>query len=501
LINQGKRFMRIAIARFGQETSSFSPVATTLDTFRLYGLYEGQAMLDKAQGVGGVGGFLDAAASAGMDWIPVPLFGGWAGASGIITADTLAFFEEKLIAGLHAAKPVDAFFFDLHGAGQSEDIADTEGHLLAISREILGDDVPIIAALDHHANVTQLMVDNANGLVGHRTQPHNPFDTGQLAGQMLFRLLRGDIKPTMAWRKIPMITHQEQFLTSTGPMKAWFDLAREMETRPGVVSASPFPMQPWLDVPEGGWAAVVVTNDDLPLAEKLAAELANKAWAMREAFWKLDSISPEAAVRAAVAAEKGLVILSDTGDSVFGGASGDSTVILREMLRQQITQPALLTLVDPEVVDQAIATGEDSEITVKLGGKLDPNFGEPVEITARVARIGGGRIEAIVIGLESFDMGRAVLLQTGSIQIVVSEARGIGGNHPIVYRHFGVEPANAKMLVVKTASNWQYYLDIASTVIRVNTPGATMSNLHEFNWTQLPRPIYPLDELSDWTAE
>lgn len=490
--------MRIAIAKFGQETSSFSPVVTTLDTFKLYGLYEGQEMLDKAKGVGAVGGFLDAAADE--DWTPVPLFGAWAGASGIITADTLRYFEEKLIAGLHAAKPVDAFFFDLHGAGQAENAPDTEGHLLAISREILGADVPIIIALDHHANVTQQMIDNCDGLVGHRTQPHDPFDTGQLAARMLFAQLRGEIRPAMAWHKIPIITHQEQFLTSHGPMKAWFDLAREIETRPGVVSASTFPMQPWLDVPEGGWAAVVVTNGDLPLAQKFSAELAQKAWDLREAFWKMDSITPEAAIKRALAAEKGLVILSDTGDSVFGGASGDSTVILAEMLRQQISQPALLPMVDAEAVEVAIAAGVGSEITVKLGGKLDPLSGPPIEVTAKVMKIGGGIIEMLVIGLESFDMGRAVLLQVGSIGIVVSEERGIGGNHPIVYRHFGVEPAEAKMLVVKTASNWQFYRDMTSEVIRVNTPGGTMSSLHDFEWRLLPRPIYPLDELPAWAA-
>lgn len=493
--------MRIAIAKFGQETSSFSPVATTVDTFRLYGLYEGQELLAKAEGVGAVGGFLDAAKTAGIDWTPVPLFGAWAGASGIITADTLQYFEKMLIEKLQAARPVDAFFFDLHGAGQSENIPDTEGYLLAISREILGDDVPIVIALDHHANLTQIMVDNADGLVAHRTQPHNPFDTGQHAGRMLFAWLRGEIRPTMGWRKIPMITHQEQFLTSVGPMKEWFDLAREMETRPGVVSASPFPMQPWLDVPEGGWAAAVVTDNDPALADRLAAELASKAWELREQFWVMDSVPSEEAVHRAVAAEKGLVILSDTGDSVFGGATGDSTTILREMLRQQVDQPALLTVVDRQTVAAAIEAGEGSQITVMLGGKLDHNFGEPLEITATVRKIGGGFIEAIVIGLESFNMGRAVLLQAGSIQIVVTEERGVGSNHPIVFQHFGVEPADAKMLVVKTASNWQYYRDITSEVIRVNTPGATMSPLHEFEWSMLPRPIWPLDEMPAWAAD
>jgi microcystin degradation protein MlrC len=493
--------MRIAIAKFGQETSSFSPVPTTLDTFKLYGLYEGEEILQKAQGVGPIGGFLQAAEEERLDWTPVPLIRGWAGASGLITPETLQFFEDKLVEGLKAVQPIDAFYFDLHGAGQAENIPDTEGHLLAVVRRIIGDELPLVISLDHHANMTQMMIDHVDGLVADRTQPHQPFETGRLAGKMLFALLREEIKPTLAWQKIPMITHQEQFLTSQGPMKEWFDLARQMETRSGVLSASTFPMQPWLDVPEGGWAAVVVTDNDLPLARQLAAELANKAWALREQFWKFDSISPEAAIRRALEVEKGLVILSDTGDSVFGGATGDSTCLLQEMCRQQITQTALVPMVDPEVVQIAIAAGVGSEITVNIGGKLDSRYSQPVALTARVAGIGGGRFQVNIVGQETFDMGRAVWLEAGSINLVVSEERGVGGNHPIVYRHFGLEPAEAKMVVLKTASNWQYYQEMISEVIRVDTPGMTMSHLEKFDWRQLPRPIWPLDTLEEWRTE
>ena len=490
--------MRVAIAKFGQETSTFSPVPTTIDTFREFGIYEGNEMLDESKRVGSIAGFLTAAEESGLEWTPIPLFRAWAGASGLITAETLQFFEDKLRSGLDSAGDVDAFYFDLHGAGQSDNEPDTEGYLLSIAREILGNDIPIVIALDHHANLTQLMVESVNGLVGHRTQPHHPYDTGYLAGKQLFGILQGKTQPTIAWHKIPMITHQEQFLTSKGPMKVWFDLARDMETRPNVLSASTFPMQPWLDIPEGGWASVVITHNDLSLAEQLSAELAQKAWELREDFWQQDSIHPADAIQKAVNAEKGLVILSDTGDSVFGGASGDSTVILREMLRQDIQQVALVPMVDPQAVDRAIHAGIGSKITVKLGGKLDPNFADPIEVTATVEKIGGGRIKAQVIGMESYDMGRAVLLKCSTIYIVVSETRAIGGNHPSVYEHFGIDPATAKMVVLKTASNWQYYADITSEVIRVDTPGATMSRLQDFTWEQLPRPMYPLDTLDNW---
>ena len=282
-------------------------------------------------------------------------------------------------------------------------------------------------------------------------------------------------------------------------MKEWFDLAREFEELPGVVSASNFPMQPWLDAYEGGWSTVVVTDNDPVLARRLAVDLANKAWSLRDAFLKLESIPPDQAVRRAEKASRGLVVLSDTGDSVYGGAAGDSTCILKEMLEQQITSTALVPIVDAQVVETAIRAGVGSQITVQVGGTIDTVFAKPVKITAKVAGIGGGRLYAKVIGLASFDMGRAVLLEAGSVKLMVSEFRGIGGNHPIVYQHFGLDPSQAKMLVVKTASNGQRFQEWISEVIRVDTPGATMSHLEKFNWQRIPRPIYPLDDLN-WRA-
>ncbi|MEZ4868344.1 MAG: M81 family metallopeptidase [Caldilineaceae bacterium] len=485
--------MRIAIAHIGQETCSFTPSRTTLDTFRQFGLYEGEEILHKMQGVGPIGGFLAAAAEEELAYTPLPLLQAWGGANGPLTAETLAFLENKLVASLRASLPIDGFFFSLHGAAAAENEPDVEGYLLAAVRRVLGPEIPIVAPLDHHGNLTRRMVEHLDGLVAHRTQPHLPFETGKLAAHQLFAILRGAIKPTLAWRKIPMLAHQEQFLTSRGPMQEWFAHARAYEREPGVVSVSPFPMQPWLDVPEGGWATVVITNDDQALAERLAAEHAQMVWAMRERFWEYESIPVAEAVRRAVAAPKGLIILSDTGDSVFGGAAGDSTHILRELLRQEVDQPALVPIVDPAVVDLAIRAGVGSQISTPLGGKLATDFFAPVEVNATVARIGGGRIEAEVVGMESFDMGRAVLLEQGTIKMVVSEREGIGGNHPVLYRHFGIEPATAKMAVLKTASNFQYYKDMTAEVIRVDTTGPTMSHLEQFEWRHVPRPIYPLD--------
>ena len=491
--------MRIAIASFGQETSSFSPLPATLDHFREFGIHEGDDVLEKFRGTGAIGAFLAEVEEEGRDYTLLPIVRGWGGAGGTMTAEALDFFAEKLATGLKKSWPIDGLFFSIHGAAAAENADDAEGYLLQVVRDTIGSDIPIVAPMDHHANITQLKMDCMTGLVGHRTQPHDPYDTGKCAARMLLATLQREITPTMAWQKIPLVTHQEQFLTHSGPMKEWFDMARELEELPGVVSASNFPMQPWLDAYEGGWSTVVVTDNDRVLARRLAVDLANKAWSLRDAFLKRDSIPPDQAVRRAEEAPRGLVVLSDTGDSVYGGAAGDSTCILKEMLEQHITSTAFVPMVDAQVVEAAIQAGVGSQITVHVGGKMDTVSARPVEITAKVAGIGGGRLYAKVIGLESFDMGRAVLLEAGSVKLMVSEYRGIGGNHPIVYQHFGLDPSQAKMIVVKTSSNWQYFQEWISEVVRVDTPGATMSALEKLNWERIPRPIYPLDDFA-WSA-
>lgn len=319
--------MRIAFAEIAQETDSFSPMVADVADFEAYGLYFGDEMLRRMQGVGPLGGFLEVAAevgNTGQGGVTLfPLIRAWAGAGGTITGPTLDLLIDRLITPLKASLPLDGVFLSLHGAAAAEQTDDVEGRVLAAVRQVVGDDRPIVVALDHHANITRQMVACADLLVGHETQPHDPPATGRKAARLLFRMLHGEIRPTIGWRKIPMITPQDQFLTSAGPMQQWFDRARELERHRGVLDVSPYPMQPWLDVAEGGWSVVVHTDDDSALADSLAAEMADLAWRLRDEFWASERVAPAEAVRRASAATEGLVILSDTGDSVYGGAPSD----------------------------------------------------------------------------------------------------------------------------------------------------------------------------------
>jgi microcystin degradation protein MlrC len=490
--------MRIALIHIGQETNDFNPLPTTLRDFESFGIFEGPEILEKLRGLGQVGGHLAAIEQSGMDVQHVPIIRAWASAGGRLDRTAYDFFDRKIRDGLKAAGAIDGLALHLHGACSADGVDDVEGAQLAVCRSILGPDVPIVLGLDHHANVTQQMVDLSTAIVGHRTQPHDPFDTGKIGAELLLRIVSGKVKPVMAWRKIRLLSHQEQFLTASGPMKVWFDRARAMESDPRVLQASNYPMQPWLDVAEGGWAAVVVTDNDRELANRLADELGELAWSMRAEFQKKEALAIDDAVRMADRAPKGVVVLSDTGDTVFGGAAGDSNLILESILRQGIRSRAIIPLIEPETVARLVAAGEGATVTLPVGGHAGTGFFKPLEVTGRVRCIGSGMVPVSNYYQDEIDMGQVVVFDVGPVTLLVTELRGVAGNMPDVYRAFGVEPSDYQMAVLKTASNFQYFAPIASQVIRVDTIGPGQSDVFGLPWKRIPRPVYPLDPIDGW---
>ena len=489
--------MRIAVAEIAQETDSFSPMVAELKDFETYGLFYGDEILERMRKVGPIGGLLDVVAEQAEPVELLPIVRAWASAGGVISQAAIKFLTDRLVVGLKAALPFDALFLSLHGAASSQIDDDVEGYVLEAVRNVIGETIPIVSPLDHHANITRRIVELATVSVGHETQPHDPLETGRKAARILFQMLRGEIQPTVGWRKIPMITPQDHFLTSQGPMKEWFDLARHWEQQDGVIDVSPYPMQPWLDVAEGGWSVVVHTDQDDALAQSIADEMAAKAWQLRDQFWVSARNEVSDAVSQAVEAESGLIILSDTGDSVYGGAPGDSTIILRELLDRKIPCPAFVPIIDPEALETALATGVGGDVTIELGGKVDSVFSRPVRVTARVAATSNG-VTVNLVSRGICDLRRTALLEAGEVRIVVLDHRSFAINHPVLYTHLGLDVADAKMVVVKTASNFQFFKRWRNALIRVNTPGMTQSDLTAFEWKRIPRPIYPLDTLEQW---
>ena len=488
--------LRIALIHVMQETDTFNPVPTTLVDFQKVALLEGESVLTRVDANGPLAGYLEALRESNVAVHTVPILRADAQSGGRLNRDTLDELTKRISRQLEAVLPLDAMMVLLHGAACADGVDDVEGHILSAIRAVSGPDLPLALMLDHHANITQEMMLNSDLVMAFRTQPHDPFETARDLTQILLRFLKREILPTMAWRKIPMITHQEQFLTAQGPMKEWFDHARRIELAGKALTVSLFPMQPWLDVEQAGWAVVAVTDNDLSSAGRIADELAAHAWGLRGRFMIQENLATNEAIAFADDSLNGTVLLSDTGDSVLGGSTGDSTVILRALIESPPRHCALVPITDPVAARYLANCDHGEEVTLDIGGWAN-DFYVPLRVTGTLRITGNGAVQLAGLPQGSMDMGKSSILDIGNVTVLITEHSGVGGIHPDVYRHLGVEPADYKMIVMKTASNFQYMKDISTIFVRVATPGPTQSDVHSLPWARIPRPMFPLDEMED----
>jgi len=365
-------------------------------------------------------------------------------------------------------------------------------------RDLVGPDLPIVASLDLHANVTERMVRSANGLVGFRSYPHvDTFETGERAAELLFSALESGRRLTTVLRKVPMIVPPENAQTDRGPLAEVLAAARRAEKRPGIRSVSIFPVQPWLDVPELGCAAVVVTDGAGDAPRRVAGELAAMLWERRHAF-RVPLVPPDEAVRRALAAPEGPILLVDSADGTSSGASGDSTAILRALLAAAPSAPALVSLVDPPAA-RRVAESHDLDVRLAVGGHLDPARHLPVEVAGRARRAASSVVTftgGIGDGLTA-DMGAAAVLEVGALKILLME-NPVPCYDPALYRAAGLEPSDARIVVVKSPNNFRRaYRDVARDWIYVDAPGASSPRLEALRFERAPRPLYPFDDW-DW---
>src|SRR5262245_5313713 len=314
------------------ETNTFSTIPTDRAQFEARHLHYGGEMIEVFRDTGTcLGGMIEAAGRHGVTL--VPSVAAAASPAGRVTREIYEHVKRRMLADLSAAGPVDGVLLDLHGAMVTDALDDGEGDLITAVRQALGPGVPIAVTLDLHGNLGAAMARDADLLHGYKTYPHvDMAERGIEATARLLDVIHGRIRPTAVWRKPPLLPPLGHQGTTRGPMRRLYDLADQMEKDPKVVSISVFAGFPFADIPDAGLGIYVVTDDDRPLAERLADRLAAVAWEHRQEFVHT-ALPVKDAVAKALAAGGRPIVLADMADNTGGGAAGDGTEILRELLR------------------------------------------------------------------------------------------------------------------------------------------------------------------------
>ncbi len=486
--------MRIAVGGIMHESNTFAPLPTDRRRFLEGSWTEGDALIAAwSQAHHEVGGFLAGRADLGYDVVPTIM--AWATPAGPVDDGVLNEVVDRIIDRC-ASQHVDGLLLALHGAMVTKKYPSADGEVLRRLRAALGPDFPIVATLDYHANVSPLMVEMADALIGYQTYPHiDQKPCGEAAASLMTLLVRREVSPRMALAKPPLILNLLAQDTSREPMRAFMEEARDRERGPGMMSISLMGGFPYADVPDMGPAVIVVADEDQELADATANHMAEVLWGARESF---DVRCPDAAeaVARALQTEHGPVVLVDLGDNVGGGSAGDGTVLLHELLKQGAAG-AIVTLHDREAQERARQAGVGGRFTGMVGGKVDDRHGAPLEVRGKVRSLHEGKwreTEARHGGRFENDQGpTAVVDVDGGVTLVLNSLRtppfSLGQ-----LTSLGLRVQESRIIVVKAAvAHKAAYGPIAAAMIEVDTPGLTAISPARFTYQRIRRPMFPLD--------
>ncbi|WP_374652821.1 M81 family metallopeptidase [Dongia sp.] len=468
---------RIAIGGFQHETNTFAPVKATYQDFEMAdgwpGLTRGDAIFEVFRGINlPLPGFIERARAAGHDLVPLL----WCSASpsAHVERDTFERISGDLLNLIRQQPKLDGLYLDLHGAMVSEHQEDGEGELLERIRAIVGPSLPVVVSLDLHANLTQRMLRHASALVVCRTYPHVDLaETGTRSAELMDRLLRhGPLAKAM--RRAEFLVPLPWQCTLINPAAALYRVVEESEG-PGRAASASFAFGfPPADIAECG-PAVVVYADSAVEAEREADRLIGMVNAAEKEFagkiWQKDEAVRYAIARSANATRP--IILADTQDNPGAGGNSDSVDLLESLVTLKAEGAVFANLYDPETARIAHEAGLHGSFERGIGAWCGSPGLQKFRGRFKVLGLGDGNFKATgpFYRGNNMQLGPMALLELGGTRIVVTSRKQQAADQAML-RHVGVEPAEAKILALKSSVHFRAdFQPIAEEILIVAAAG------------------------------
>ncbi len=492
---------RVLTGLFGHESNAFSKLPTKRANFEDYLLAFGDDVPARIKGARiEPTGVEEAAREFGWDLVRTVV--AWATPSGPVADDAWEVCTGAILEAARTQGPFDGILINMHGAMAQARYPDAEGQLLSELRAIVGPDVPLAITLDLHANVTAEMTRRADIVVAYRTYPHiDQVETSWRAARILDRTMRGEVTPTAVTARRPMIEGLDDGRTTAeNPMLELLRRADALETATdGVLCVSVQAGFTPADLEEAGPSVTVTGDGNDPRYAAIAEEFMDYAWETRH-FDSNTYLSVDATVAAirdglAGGAAKGPIVVADFSDNPGSGAYGDSTFLLKGLLDAGLENAAFGTICDREAAAALIEAGEGATATVMLGGKVDPLFGPPINVTGTVERITDGTYVAQGPRWKGVThrLGPTAVLRVGGMRIVVASNR-LQLTEIEAFTHAGIEPRNLDVVAVKSMQHFRAaFQPIARDILICDAGALSGKDISKLPFTRLRRPIFPLD--------
>ena len=476
-----KKLPRIAICGIAIESSTFSPAVSTEEMFRTrYGdsVYTYYPFFDADSGI------IDRAL-----WLPT--LRGHAMPGGIVTREAYESLVNKTLDSLRAKLPLDALFFDIHGAMSVQGLDDSEGDFIVRIREVIGTDVLISTSMDLHGSVSPRLAQNTDLITCYRLAPHEDAieSKKRAVTNLLNRLENGKGKPSYkAWIPVPILLPGEKTSTRIEPGKSLYGEIPGVIDNDKVIDAAIWMSYPWADEPRNH-GLVMAYGDDKEAVAKAAEKLARRFWDVRKEFeFVAPTVYLDEALEKALASDKKPFIISDMGDNPTAGGAGDVTWTLHELMKRgEWKSPNAKSLIyasipGEEFVKQAKEIGVGGKIDATAGAAVDNRYAPPVRIAGTIIAIHEGHPNAKT----------EVVVQNGNMSVIVTERR-MAYHHEKDFTKLGLNPRETDILVVKIGYLVPELYDMRGDWLMALTPGGVDQDLLRLDYKRISRPMYPFD--------
>lgn len=475
---------RIGIAGISIESSTFSPHISGTEAFTVR---RGAELLAYYP-------FLDDGRDLreAADWVPLMHARSLPG--GAVDPELYVAFRDEIVERVRNAGPLDALFFDIHGAMSVVGMQDAEGDLARHVRAALGDAVLVSASMDLHGNVSFELLENVDLITCYRMAPHeDAMNTKERSVYNLLGRLRAATgadaalrRPLKAWVPVPVLLPGEKTSTRIEPAKGIYEEIPAVTELDGVLDASIWVGYAWADEPRCQ-AYVVVMGDDENVIRREAERLARLYWDARGDFaFVAETVTLAEGIDAAIAPDAPRpYFLSDTGDNPTAGGAGDVTWTLAQLLESGPLAEADVRLVHASIFDagavaQAAAAGIGGAVDLEAGARIDDNAHGPVRLRGTVHSITEGDPTA----------GTQAVIQVGNVFAILTERRK-PFHHISDFTQLGLDPAEFDVIVVKIGYLEPELFDAAAGWKLALTPGGVDQDLLRLGHSHLTDGVFP----------
>ena len=501
---------RVALMGLLLESNSFAPVSDE-QAFRSLCYLSGDEILNDIALPNGelpaeIPSFYNAMESTSIGWKPLPIVVLASEPGGPIDQVFFKRTKDDMESRLRAAMPLDGVYIAEHGAMTGSDSFDPDGDLFEMVRSVVGPDVPILATLDLHANISEKMVESTDFLISYRTNPH--VDQKERAEEACTLMIEmwGGMRPETAFIRLPLVAPTVTLLSAVGP---YADMINYGQSKKSDVIANVSVVAGFVygDTPVNGISVIVTARDDLDAAQNLAADIASRGWEDRSRFKRILTSIEDATsmmVKNGNDVSRKAQIFADVADNPGGGGRGNTTYVLQDLIKKNAKGVLFGVFIDPALAHSAHDAGEGSSFKATFNTETESLYSKPFEAEVVVEKLSNGDC----IGRRGIWKGRAItigtsaLIRIGGVQIVLGSFRKQCAE-PAFFEMFDLDIGSARSVVVKSRGHFRAGFDEffkPEHVHEIDAPGLTSPVLSNFEFKNLPRPVYPFDADTVWSG-